>query len=81
MIATSSVTSSTDSPRPLRVREFYLARQPILNREQALVAYELLFRNAAVGPANITTDLSATASVIAHRSSAWKRSSAIHSVT
>lgn len=52
----------------LRVREFFLARQPILDRKQELFAYELLFRNAAVGPANITTDLSATASVIAHAS-------------
>lgn len=61
--ATGSVTSI-----PLRVREFFLARQPILDRSQALVAYELLFRNAAVGPARVTTDLSATASVIAHAS-------------
>lgn len=51
---------------PLRVREFFLARQPILDRKQSLVGYELLFRNAAVGPANITSDLNATAAVIAH---------------
>ncbi|WP_136414369.1 MULTISPECIES: EAL domain-containing protein [Oxalobacteraceae] len=61
-------TSDAGNARPLRVREFFLARQPILDRSQALVAYELLFRNAAVGPANITNDLSATASVIAHAS-------------
>jgi len=54
------------SPRSLPVREFFLARQPILNRKQGLVAYELLFRNAASGPARITSDLNATASVIAH---------------
>jgi len=66
MIASSTFGSS--GTRPLRVREFFLARQPILDRDQALVAYELLFRNAAVGPANITDDLSATASVIAHTS-------------
>lgn len=48
------------------VREFFLARQPILNRDQELIAYELLFRNAAFGPANVTDNLSATASVIAH---------------
>ena len=59
-------TSDSDNVRPLRVREFFLARQPILDRKQALVAYELLFRNAAAGPANVTSDLSATASVIAH---------------
>lgn len=51
-----------------RVKEFFLARQPILDRDQSLVAYELLFRSAAGGPANVTDDLSATASVIAHAS-------------
>ncbi len=51
-----------------RVRDFFLARQPILDREQDLVAYELLFRSAASGPANVTDDLAATASVIAHAS-------------
>lgn len=46
--------------------DFFLARQPILNRQQSVVAYELLFRNAASGPANVVNDLAATASVIAH---------------
>ena len=36
-----------------RVKEFFLARQPILNSEQDLVAYELLFRRASSGPANV----------------------------
>ncbi len=58
--------ASTDSVVQGRVREFYLARQPILNRDQGLFAYELLFRNAPVGPAQIGSDLSATATVIAH---------------
>ena len=48
--------------------DFYLARQPILNREQDLVGYELLFRSAASGPANVSDDVSATAAVIAHAS-------------
>lgn len=51
---------------PHRVRDFFLARQPILDRNQDLFAYELLFRATAAGPANVTNDLSATASVIAH---------------
>lgn len=51
-----------------RARDFFLARQPILDRHQELFAYELLFRAAAVGPANVTNNLSATASVIAHAS-------------
>jgi len=49
-----------------RVRDFYVGRQPILDRDQALYAYELLFRSAQSGPARIETDLQATASVIAH---------------
>lgn len=51
-----------------RVKEFFLARQPILNSDQTLVAYELLFRRASTGPANVIDDLAATASVIAHAS-------------
>ncbi|WP_088709732.1 EAL and HDOD domain-containing protein [Noviherbaspirillum denitrificans] len=65
-VITANSTSGTAIP--LRVREFFLARQPILDRTQALVAYELLFRNAEAGPARVTSDLSATASVIAHAS-------------
>lgn len=49
-------------------RQFFLARQPILNRRQRLVAYELLFRNAAVGEAIVTDGAAATASVMAHAS-------------
>lgn len=51
-----------------RLKDFFLARQPILNREQSLVAYELLFRSAAVGSADVSDDLAATAAVIAHAS-------------
>lgn len=58
---------SLENSAPLhRARDFFLARQPILDRNQELFAYELLFRAAAAGPANVTNDLSATASVIAH---------------
>jgi EAL and modified HD-GYP domain-containing signal transduction protein len=48
------------------VRDFYLGRQPILDRGQALFGYEMLFRGTASGPANIATDMMATATVIAH---------------
>ncbi|MGZ3253382.1 MAG: hypothetical protein ACXU7D_03670, partial [Burkholderiaceae bacterium] len=44
-----------------QLKEFFLARQPILNRDQNLIAYELLFRGAAHGAANVIDDLSATA--------------------
>lgn len=56
------------SPPNLNVHEFYLARQPILDRKQELFAYELLFRNSDEGGAVFSTDLSATAAVIAHAS-------------
>ena len=46
--------------------DFFLARQPILNRNQRLVAYELLFRSAYVGSAGVTDDVAATATVIEH---------------
>ena len=45
---------------------FFLARQPILNRAQRLVAYELLFRDAANDSAHVADDAEATATVIAH---------------
>jgi len=60
---------SLDHTTPVQhAHDFFLARQPILNREQELIGYELLFRNAAFGPANVNDDVSATASVIAHAS-------------
>lgn len=58
------------SPAPSKLADnFFLARQPILNRGQRLVAYELLFRDAAAyNGANITDDTEATATVIANAS-------------
>ncbi|MFC7518225.1 EAL and HDOD domain-containing protein [Herbaspirillum sp. GCM10030257] len=54
------------SLQSLPIRDFFLGRQPILNRDHQLVAYELLFRDADTESANITDDVAATASVIAH---------------
>jgi len=59
---------------PLRVRDFYLGRQPVLDRNQSLFGYELLFRSTPLGQADIGSGtpaapmpgLSATAAVIAH---------------
>lgn len=48
--------------------DFFLARQPILGRNQRLVAYELLFRSADSIDANVTNDAAATAAVISHAS-------------
>jgi EAL and modified HD-GYP domain-containing signal transduction protein len=58
--------ASNDNTAQLRVHDFYLGRQPILDRNQALYGYELLFRNRPAGPADIDTNLTATAAVIAH---------------
>ncbi len=61
--------SSPDLSDPAhRGKEFFLARQPILDRDQGLVAYELLFRRADAAAANVIDDLAATASVIEHAS-------------
>ena len=48
--------------------DFFLARQPILGRDQRLVAFELLFRTAGAAEALITDDAAATAAVISHAS-------------
>lgn len=49
--------------------EFFLARQPILGRNQRLVAFELLFRSANDAlDANVTNNAAATAAVISHAS-------------
>lgn len=65
----ASMNDTPDGPHPgERARDFFLARQPILNRDQSLVAYELLFRRAETAAADVVDDLSATASVISHAS-------------
>ena len=48
--------------------EFFIARQPILNRHQKLTAYELLFRRGSFESADVVNDMVATATVIAHTS-------------
>jgi c-di-GMP-related signal transduction protein len=48
---------------PVRAPEVFVARQPVLDRERALVAYELLFRGEN-GQAHVTDDALATASVV-----------------
>ena len=58
--------TSEQSPKQLQVRDFYLGRQPILDRSQSLFGYEMLFRAGSSEQAAFDTDLSATAGVIAH---------------
>ena len=60
-VATAATATPTD--------EFYLARQPILGRDQKLVAFELLFRAAPEHEdAQLTDHAAATAAVISHAS-------------
>ena len=46
--------------------QLFLGRQPILDREQRLFAYELLFRNGKRNTAEVTDGVKATATVIAN---------------
>jgi len=54
----SSPTTGTDT--------IYLARQPILDVQRELVAYEILFRSADTDSATVRDDVHATSTVIAH---------------
>jgi len=51
---------------PSRAAPFFLGRQPILDRRDQTVAYELLFRSGRAGCAAVEDGRHATASVIAH---------------
>lgn len=64
----TDTASLDEASQPLRMRNFYLARQPVLDRNQALFGYELLFRGSAQGPAHFASGLTASASVIHHAS-------------
>ncbi len=46
------------------MQEIFLGRQPILDRNQNLIAYELLFRSGFTADAGVIDDISASASVI-----------------
>lgn len=50
----------------MEIKDIFLGRQPILDRNQRIVAYELLFRSGNTPGATITDDMQATASVIQH---------------
>lgn len=50
----------------MATREIFIARQPILDRKERLVAYELLFRSGATNRAVVASDVAATATVLNH---------------
>jgi c-di-GMP-related signal transduction protein len=49
---------------PNRYQDFFLARQPILDRRGRVVAYELLYRAGGSSQAGVTDDVLATSRVI-----------------
>ena len=46
------------------MKSIFIAQQPILNKNQKIVAYELLFRDSSENRANIATPAKASAQVI-----------------
>ena len=50
----------------MAINDIFLGRQPILDRDQRVVAYELLFRAGNTAGVTVTDDMHATASVIHH---------------
>src|ERR1700744_5967174 len=58
--------ATAEGAEPLPAPHFvYLGRQPILDRDGALYAYELLFRAGAHNYAEVSDDAQATAQVVA----------------
>ncbi|MBK6631016.1 MAG: EAL domain-containing protein [Betaproteobacteria bacterium] len=53
-------------PSASTAHDIFIGRQPILDREQQLYAYELLFRHSTQNSAQITDDLAATATVLSN---------------
>lgn len=60
------MTSEISSGDDIHSQDIFLARQPLLNRNQELVAYELLFRGGHHDEAHFSDGHSATATVISH---------------
>ena len=50
----------------MAAQDVFLGRQPILDRDHGIVAYELLFRSADTTSVSVSDDMQATASVIHH---------------
>jgi c-di-GMP-related signal transduction protein len=48
----------------MELNDAFIGRQPILDREQRIFGYELLFRNGRTGAANVVDNAQATASVM-----------------
>jgi len=60
------VGGTTAAEKEERQDNIYLARQPILDRQQRIVAYELLYRSSSVDRANIVDSMEASSRVITY---------------
>lgn len=65
-MGTDGTPIATPPEPPPAAQDVFVGRQPILDRAEQLVAYELLFRSSQHNAASIEDDLSATAAVISH---------------
>ena len=64
--AAVSAAALTPEAELSQLRQFFLGRQPILDRDQHLIGFELLFRDGRAAGANVSDDMAATASVVLH---------------
>lgn len=55
-----------DARTPIPAAHVFLGRQPILDRRQQVIAYELLYREGSGNEARVSDDAQATARVIGH---------------
>ena len=55
-----------DDRTPIPAADVFLGRQPILDRRQQVIAYELLYREGRGNEAQVSNDAQATAGVIGH---------------
>lgn len=58
--------TGTAAPGASAAHDLFLGRQPILDRDEQIAAYELLFRTSPLHGARVEDDLFATAAVINH---------------
>lgn len=64
--AATAAETTDGSPQRSGIGDIFLGRQPIIDRKQELVAFELLFRSGYGAGTNAADSIAATASVIAN---------------
>lgn len=64
--AVAAAEVADGSPQAFEISDIFIGRQPILDRKQELVAFELLFRSGRSAGAKVTGGFCATAQVVAY---------------